>query len=161
MEKIIKTDIFVYDTKRVVEWIIFWHINLQKIKECRPLKLKIFKILFSTFSTSELYPSASKNTIFDKTFSRRIWRLQCSGMCHITAGTKVPAFQNNLLHPSLGLKKDTMGSSKMLVIYAKHHGVTPHKTICLVSYPVHKTPNPISLTAICMKIQSFLTYDAV
>jgi hypothetical protein len=76
-------------------------------------------------------------------------------------GTKVPAFQKNLLHPSSGLKKDTVGSSKMLVICAKHHGVTPHKTISLVSYPVHKTSNPISLTAICMKIQSFLTYDAV
>ena len=49
----------------------------------------------------------------------------------------------------------------MLVICAKHHGVMPHKTISLVSYPVHKTPNPISLTASCMKIQIFLTYDAV
>jgi hypothetical protein len=31
----------------------------------------------------------------------------------------------------------------------------------LVYYPIHKSPNPISLTAICMKIQIFLTYDAI
>jgi len=47
----------------------------KKIKERLPLKLKIFKIQFSTFSTSEVYPSASKTTIFYKTFSQRIWRL--------------------------------------------------------------------------------------
>jgi hypothetical protein len=60
-----------------------------------------------------------------------------------------------------GWRKIQWGSSKILVICAKHHGVTPHKTTSLVSYPVHKTPNPISLTAICIKIHIFLTYDAV